>query len=242
MNRQNISYVRGAYPHQSLSYFLAAVDSQQLLVHAVSAINGTPAQNGIGIGHSINRAQWKLWSLGVSDVELTSDIQDGTAVTIFSTTNGEGALFQAKEKFGMIAFDISQAETGSPVYAYTYWNGSSYATLTLKNTPSFAATGKQVILFEPPIDWEAGDGSEGADSSLYSIRVLATTAPSQAVQIDELVICKVLAYREDVMPKACLTLDLSERKLLLQQGEGIIPFFQFASSLNTLEASYQINP
>jgi hypothetical protein len=242
MIRENLSWVKGAYPNQSLNSFLSANTSRQLLVHSASAYNGSAAAGGVGIGHSMNSNLWKVFSLGVADTEVTSSIQSGTAITLFSTTNGEGVLFQAKHKFELVSFVISQAQTGSPVYAYTYWNGSSWASLSLKNTPSFASAEQQSILFDAPIDWEVGDGSEGGDESLYSIRVLATTAPSQAVQIDELKICKVLAYRDEIYPKGVLNLDLSDRKLLLQQGESLIGFFQFPSPLNTLEASYQNNP
>lgn len=242
MNRQNLSSVRGAYPYQSLEPFLTAPTAKQLLVHSLVAVNGSAAASGVGLGHSVNGNGWKVFSLQASDTEVTADIQAGTAITIFPTTNNYGVLFQAKEKFGMVTFNISQAETGSPMYAYTYWNGSSYASLTLRNEPVYSATGQQTILFDPPSDWVTGDGSEGGDNELYSIRVLATTAPSQAVQIDELAICKLLAYREEVPSKASVLIDLDVRKLLLQQGESVIPFFQFPSSLNTLEASYQINP
>lgn len=242
MNRQNIQSFVSKYPTQSLEAFLSAEANKQLLIHSFVAYNGSAASNGLGLAHSVSSSQWKVYSLGASDTEVTSTIQAGNAISVFTTTNNYGVLFQAKEKFGMVTFNISQAETGSPVYAYTYWNGSSYASLALKNTPSYAATGEQTILFDPPLDWTPGDGSEDADSSFYSIRVLATTAPSQAVQIDEMKVCKVLAYREEVLPKATLALDLSERKLLLQQGESILGFFQFSDSSNKLEATYQINP
>lgn len=232
-----------AYTDQSLTVSYSPPSNQQLLVHGVSAYNGTAAENGVGIFHSTNNTHFKLFRLlAGGDVESTSTIQAGTAVSIFNTVNNDGCLFQAKDKFGLITFNVSQVQTGSPVYTYKYWNGSTWVTLTLINTPVYTATGIQSILFNPPIDWVTGDGSEDGDSTLYSVQAISTTAPSQAVQINSLKIGKMLKYAGNLVPDASLNLDFEGEPYLLQAGEAIIPFFSYTSSLNRLEVVYKISP
>lgn len=232
-----------AYPNQGLTVSYSAPSNQQLLVHSATAYNGTAGENSIGLFHSIATPDFKLYKLlAGGDVNFTTEIQAGTAVSIFNTVNNDGCLFQSKEKFNMIAFNISQVQTGSPVYTYKYYNGSTYATLTLLNTPVYTATGVQVIIFNAPIDWAAGDGTEDGDSTLYSIQVISTTAPSQAVQIDSLKIGKMLKYSDNVLPSATVNLNFEDQPYLLQVGETIIPFFSYANASNRLELTYKINP
>lgn len=232
-----------AYPDQGHTISYTPSSTQQLEVHKVSAYNGTAAENSIGIFHSVATPDFKLWKLlAAGDAEFTSTIQAGSAVSIFNTTNNDGCLFQSKEKFNMISFNVSQAQTGSPVYTYKYYNGSGWATLTLLNTPAYSATGIQVIVFNAPIDWVVGDSTEDTDSTLFSIQVISTTAPSQAVQINSLKIGKMLAYSSSVLPSASLEVDFDEESYLLQVGESIIPFFSYTNASNRLEIAYKISP
>jgi len=240
---QRLQLLSSSYSDQGLTLAFPAPTAEQLEVYSVKAVNGLPAENALGLYHTIAAPHFKLYKiLAAGDADFTSIVQAGTAVSIFNTTNNDGCLFQAKEKFNMIAFNISQAETGSPVYAYTYYNGSSYSTLTLLNTPSYTATGIQVLLFEPPVDWAVGDGTEDADSTLYSIRVISTTAPSQAVQINSLRLGRLLAYSDAVAPSGALEVDFDKDPLLLQIGETILPFFSYTDSSNRLELAYKVSP
>lgn len=241
--QQNLQSSSVAYITQGLTVPYSAPSNQQLSVHTIGAYNGIAGANNIGLFHSVSPSQFKLYKLlAAGDADFTTEIQAGTAVSIFNTTNNDGCLFQSKDKFNMIAFNISQAQAGSPVYTYKYFNGSSYVTLNLLNTPSYAATGVQVIVFNAPIDWAVGDGSESADNTLYSIQVISTTAPSQAVQIDSLKIGKMLKYAENVLESASVNIDFGVEPYLLQVGETIIPFFSYSGSSNRLEIAYKINP
>jgi hypothetical protein len=174
-------------------------------------------------------------------LRFTATIQAGSTITAFPTTNNYGLLVQSRNPFSAIAFNISQAETGSPVYTYEYWNGSSWTALVLENTPIYTATGVQALVFQAPIDWVVGDSTEGGNADLYSVRMLATTAPSQAVQFNSLKVLKLLALSE-VADKGSLISDFSESPLLLQTGEAIIPFFSYTSTHNRIDLSYKVNP
>lgn len=230
------------YSVQSLTVPYSAPSDKQLSVNAVTAYNGTAADNGVGIFHSVAKPHFKIWRLlAAGDAEVTTALQAGTATSIFNTTNNDGCLFQAKEKFNMVAVNISQASTGSPVYTYKYWNGA-WTNLTLLNTPDFSTTGVQVLLFNAPTDWVVGDGTETTDDTLYSIQIISTTAPSQAVQVNSVAVCKMLAYADYVQPGGSVYANFDTSPYLLQVGESIIPFFSYANSSNRIDMTYKINP
>lgn len=241
-NLQRIQSSTVGYSVQSLTVPYSAPSNQQLVVYSVNAYNGTAADNALGIYHSVAKPHFKVWQLlAAGDAEVTSTVQGGSAVSIFNTTNNDGCLFQAKEKFNLITFNISQASTGSPVYTFKYWNGA-WTDLTLLNTPDFSTTGVQSILFNPPTDWVVGDGTEATDDTLYSIQIISTTAPSQAVQINSVAICKCLEYAENIGPGGSLYVTFDVSPYLLQVGESIIPFFSYANSANRIDMTYKINP
>lgn len=240
--QQNLQSSTVEYSVQSLTVPYSAPSDRQLSVNSVTAYNGTAADNGLGIFHSIAKPHFKVWRLlAAGDAESTSTIQAGGTVSIFNTTNNDGCLFQAKEKFNMIAVNISQASTGSPAYTYKYWNGS-WSNLTLLNTPDFSTTGVQVLLFNAPADWVVGDGTEVTDDTLYSIQIISTTAPSQAVQINSVAVCKMLKYADYVQPGGSIYINFDTSPYLLQVGESIIPFFSYANSSNRIDMTYKINP
>lgn len=243
MNRQNLLVNRVAYPGQSFDAALAAPSNKQLLITSINAVNGSPAKNDLGIGYTVNSTQWKLYTSQVAVVDVTSTIQSGAVVDLFTTTNGEGFIIQAKDVFGMLAFNLSQAQTGSPVYTYEYWDGSSWQPLQLLASPDYATLGHTQVVFEIPLDWAIGDaGIPQLDDQLYSMRILATTAPATAVQADSMKMAVLLAYREALLSKAELEVNFDTRQFLLQQGEEIIGFFAVADSKNVMEVTYQLNP
>lgn len=230
-----------SYPDMGLTEVLTADDSKQLQVESVSALNGTASPLKVGLFSSIINDHFKVFSLGASDVESTSAIQAGTAISMFTADNNYGTLFQAKEKFNMISFNVSQVETGYPEYTYEYYNGSGWSTLSLLHTPVYLTTGIQAIVFNSPIDWVVGDSTEGGDATLFSIRCLATTAPDQAVQIDSLKLGRMIKYYNSVPAFGSLDVDFESDPYLLQSQESIIPFFSYASASNTISIDYKIN-
>lgn len=242
MIRQGLQLVHLSYPNQSYDEALAAPSNQQLQVHSVLGYNGHTSANDIGLGYTINKAHWKLWSIAASVTEVTSSIQAGTAVTLFGTVNNYGFFAQAKLPLEIISFDISQAQTGAPVYAYEYWNGSAWSALTLKAVPAYTSTGHMTIAFDAPVDWAVGANSLGPDESLYTVRIRATTAPTQAVKVDVLKTGKFICYRESVATKSAVEVNFETRQFLLNQGESIIAFFATAAAKNALEISYQFSP
>ena len=244
MNRQAIQLFEVAYPTVARDAALSSPSSnKQLVLRSLSAYNSTGSAIDIGLGVRHSTSAWKLYQVNASYTDLTSSVQAGSAVSILPTTNNYGFIVQAKDIFGCLSLTISQAETGSPTYSYQYWNGSTWATLNLRNTPVYTATGSIAIAFAPPIDWAQGNGSVVSDLAWgagYCIRVRGTTAPSTAVQITAFAVSHFVAFR-NVGSKAALSLSFSERPLLLEIGEAVQAYFATAANANSVEGSYQVN-
>ena len=99
-----------------------------------------------------------------------------------TTTNNDGHIISDPAQFSAVNYLISQIATGVPVYVYEYWNGASWASLTVGTTPTFTAVGLTQMRFTVPGDWAVGGSGTGVPAGNFNIRVRATTAPSQAVQ------------------------------------------------------------
>lgn len=241
MNRQNLLTHHVGYSVKCTGSVLSPPSNQQLLIHTLHAYNGSGSTVDIGIAKQLDTS-WKLWAIDATTTDVTASVLALSSTSVIGTTNNYGFVAQAKKRFGLMTFDVSQASTGSPVYAYTYWNGSAWTALTLAQTPSYSATGQTQIVFMPPSDWVIGSGVTGADTNKYSIRVLATTAPTQAVKFDSLALGLWLAYRKSIGSTQQLQILFKERPLLMDANESIIPYFSVASSSNSVEVAYQINP
>lgn len=143
------------------------------------------------VGQNFGNSRWELWSriAATPNVDRTATLQAGTATTIFTTTNNDGFLAYGVNPFNKLTLNITQASTGSPVYTYEYWNGSAWTAFTPTASPDYSVVASDTLEFTAPSAWVVGDGTEGGgNNAYYAIRVLATTAPSTAVQINSLVV------------------------------------------------------
>lgn len=166
---QNRLVVIGSSANRHTAYFSTIEDHENF-------------QGTVAVPFLLN-VEWDIWHIGSPNSDQSATLQSGGAVTILPAVNNEGFLLQGSRKFDKVTMTISQAQTGSPVYTYSYWNGSSWQALTLTSTPSYTAVGTTTLQFAIPTDWNVGDGGiTGADATRYSIRVLATTAPVTSVR------------------------------------------------------------
>lgn len=241
MSRQYVQIHETAYPNKSLDAALSASASQQLLIQSVAAVNGTGASADIGIFASVNDSQFKVIAKAASDTDVTATIQAGSAITILPTTNDYGFIVQASRRFNCIAFNVSQAETGSPTYTYAYWDGSTWQSFTPLSSTVYTGT-NDAIVFAAPLDWAVGSDSLVGDDGMYSIRVVGTAAPATAVQIDAIRIGSTLSYREGIGQYGALNMSMDNEPLLLQGGEVVFPYFSTADAGNRLEIAYKVSP
>lgn len=144
------------------------------------------------VGTTFGDARFEVWQriAATPNVDITAAIQAGTSTTIFTLTNNDGIIVYGVNTFNRITFVVSQIETGTPVYTYEYWNGSAWTAMPLTTTPVFTAAATVFAQFTSiPSAWVVGDGTEGGgNNAYYAIRILATTAPTQAVKVTDIIV------------------------------------------------------
>jgi hypothetical protein len=236
-----------AYGTKGKAGVIGGSASKQVAVFNATATNNSGGAINVGICRKFNMmagsgGNFRLWqyvAVGPTYTDVGATVLAGTASTVFTTTNNDGFVFQEKRPFGMLAFTISQAGTGSPVYTYKYWNGASYASLTTLEVPSYAATGDVWVVFQPPSDWVPGGTS--VDSDKYSIFVQATTANGTAVKVNAIWAAELVTLYQAVANNAAVQVSFPDSKpFLLEGGEDFIPYFATASSANTASAFYAL--
>ena len=223
----------------------------QLEVFETKLLNRSGATLNMGICVKMANADWKLYRITAASTpdgtDITSTVQAGTTASIISTTNNDGYLVTSARPFNVIGMNIVQAETGAPTYVYSYYNGSSMSTFTPTDTIVYTSTGNVTMTMFPSIDWVVGTSSGILDSAItpaYSMRLLATAAPSQAVTINSMWVGYALAYGDTVADNAALTYPAvhsanNNAVLTLQGQEGIMPFFSTANALNMASVLYK---
>ncbi len=208
--------------------------SGQLQVHAVGLMNGSAASGLCGVFNSVSTTLFKVYTVQASTVDVTTTIQAGTAISTFPTTNNYGIILSSTTPFQGVAFQVSQASTGTPIYTYEYWNGSAWVALVNENTPVQSTISIQALIFQAPTGW-AIDAN-----NFYSIRLLGATAPSTAVQWNSIKILRLIKMAE-LSPMSVLDVDLNSDPILLQGSETIIPFFAYTSTHNRIDLYFKTN-
>lgn len=191
---------------------------------------------------------WSLYTITAASTpdgaDATSTIQAGSDVNIFTTTNNDGYLVGCKYKFNIIGFNISQAESASPVYTIQYYNGSSYSTLTGIAIPTAYTSGTVLVVFQAPVDWAVGStAAVGGDTTMYNILVRATTAGGQIVKANSMWVCQFIEYLSQLANNTALEFNTpdSNLPLILGGNEQLLPYFGgTANANNAMRAVYSI--
>lgn len=215
---------------------LTAPPGTQLNIHSIAAINGSVTNGAIGLGLTVTANNATVYSL----IAGSASAYNGTA---FTTTIGDGFLVQSKNMpVDMLAFNVSQRDTGAATYTYEYWNGASFVFFTPNKTPTFTQLGETGLVYASMYDWAVGNGGiAGLSNAQYTLRVRSTVAPSQAV-ITSIQPVKLIVYREVVESKQSIDLSFDQDQYLFDSGESVIPYFEVADPQNSLEISWQNNP
>lgn len=241
-NRRNLDVLQSGYNIKGGINFPLSPANQQVQLHSYAVNNANVVACDVGLGVAYGNYAWKLYSL-VSGVaaDLTSSVQSNVASQIFTLVNDDGYMVSCQHPFGYLYLEVGQASTGSPVYSYDYFNGSVWSTLTPLQTPVYSSSGSVFLAFNPPVDWVAGDGGYTADS-LYSIRVLASTAPTQVVNLSGMAVSKWLYYQTSLAANSRLQVTFDPHPVLLENAEALSPYFSLSYVQNSIEASYQVAP
>ena len=235
MSRQRLISKRLGYASTDAANVLTAPSSVQLELLTYGLINASALMQNLGLGISFSSSSSSIFS-------LVSGALANFSNTLFTTSANDGFIIQSSSPCDLLALKISQAQAGSPIYEYSYWNGSSWTVFVPQVVPSSYAVGMQHILFPPSYLWVKGGNYAGLDSNKFSLRVRATTAPSQAVQVSAYKICKLITYRESVEAAQSVEANFMDSQYLLEQGEGLYPYFSIPSINNAVELVYRLNP
>ena len=137
MSASTPSYIRVGFSGLGSDEILTAPLTpvpQSIVVYQTDIANNSGSAAAMGYGYKVLDADYKVgqWddSAGTSFIDDTTDAQDaGTDdVALFTTTNNDGFVVSASKKFDLVNLVVSTAEAGSPVYEYTYYNGTAWTT------------------------------------------------------------------------------------------------------------------
>lgn len=226
-----------AYPQKGKDAALVAPAGLQLGVFSVRAENNSGGASHIGVVRKFADQSMKLFSFDGTDYEQIA-LPVGPAQGLIPAVNGNGFVLQSKIPSGLIGLSISQADGTGATYVYQYWDGDSWETLTTLETIDFENTGDSVVAFQPPLDWAPG-GHADLDPAMYSIRVVATTAGADAVEIDEIWAGQLLELFQDVANHGALEVEFyADRPFIMEGNEGIMPYFSNEHAANGVRIAY----
>lgn len=173
-------------------------------------------QGGAGLGNGPFKARYR-WKqvlarrakpLGLhvahwpSQTDLTADAQDAglNDVPLTTLVNNEGHTVGAEGPFAEVIYAVTTVQSGgTPVYEYTYWNGTAWIVFTPDILPDFATLGVTRLQFSFPTTNWLPDGSDR-----YTIRLRATTAPTAFAPLASTVAVydSVVAARSNPSPES----------------------------------------
>lgn len=235
------------YSTQSTSAALSPGTGKQIHLYQAKVHNRSGGAIDLGLFKRLATAAWKFFTVVAADTpdatDATTAIQAGSSTALSTLVDNSGFLIQAKQRFNLIGLVVGTAESGgSPVYALSYYNGSTYATVASVASIAFSS-GTKAIVFFPPVDWVVGTtAAVGGDSDKYSIQCIATTAASStAPAATSLWVGQCLDFTEGVADNGSLsTLMPAGTPLMLEGNEGIQPYFGTANAINVVNLIYQV--
>jgi hypothetical protein len=220
--------------------------NQQLEILKVKAANESGSASNVGIGRSIAKKDFKFYRIIDSNspkgVDVSSTIQNDGSVNIFTTSNNDGFSVGCVRKFSNIVLTVTQGNTGAPTYVYRYYNGSSLAVLTGITLPTSYTVGDVFLVFNPPNNWaRGGPAGFGLDPEMYHLVVTASTAPSQSVISNGVTVLSMFQIKKALPDKQEVEVDFTATGgLILQNGEGIVPYFSSSNADNNVQVIYRI--
>tara|TARA_Y100000310_G_scaffold225116_1_gene227130 strand:- start:9028 stop:9801 length:774 start_codon:yes stop_codon:yes gene_type:complete len=246
-----IKDINSKYAEKSKTALVSPASGTTLAISEIEVQNRSGSSINLGWGRLLANAGWKAGQWDDSEASAkyeddTTDAQESTAndFALTTTTNNDGFVVQALQRFHVVGITQgSTTEAGSPVYEYTYWDGSSWTALTLIDTPDFTSAADTYLSFHAPVDWaKGGDTNDNIDTDKYAIRVRATTAPSTAPLGTILWVVRLLQFEEAVPDNNSIIWSETGARgqSVLEGGEGIIPYFGTANASNGVVSRYRV--
>lgn len=220
---------------------LSVSSNKQMALFNLRAINRTGSDCNVALMRKFGAHGYKVFTkVATAYTDVTSALQAGTSTQVVNTTNSDGFIIQAVRPFHFFGLTVANTATGG-TYTFEYHNGTAWTTLTtLENFTNFNSTGDVFVAFLAPMDWAPGDASAtGINQSMYAIRVLHTTAPADAGNINAVWVAEFLEFMEGVADNSGVqALFDGARPFILDAGESILPYFSTAAAGNVFAAFY----
>ena len=133
-------------------------------------------------------------------IDDTTDAQSAAEsdFNLATATAKDGFWISSNQKFSKIVFTMAEQMAGTPVAAWTYWNGSAWTALTVAGITWTAAEADRTGTFTPPDAWALFEEFDGVDSNgdtsagslfgNYVVRCSFTTAPTAAKDCDKIAV------------------------------------------------------
>lgn len=234
-----------SYAEAGKSALVSPASGQQLKIYAVELKNRAGANQDMGVGRLlVAENDYQIGTVSDADTPDYTDQTDafaaGGPVAVFTTTANDGFLVQARNPFHMIGLTVSQAQTGAPVYALEYFNGTAFTALPMIATPSLTSTGDKLYVFGAPHDWATGGpAGVGVTSGMYAVRIRATTAGGQDVEATAAWVAELLAFQGDIPQNGSFVYSVPyEAAQLLEAEQALIPYFGVPAAGNLVTARY----
>lgn len=227
---QSIIKRLSSYAEISKTAMVTTESGKALIMYHMRAMNRSTGANNVGIMKKLSLTSAKFFTYTAVGTVYAEVSPSAASLTLFTTTNNDGFVVGHKNRFGLVGMTISQAQAGATI-AYQYWNGSAWTTLPTEKTMVVSATADTYVAFLAPIDWARG--GTGLDSNYFYIRIRATTAGTPAALASALWMADFLDYYTNVADQTGVELEFDiEKPLLLEAGEGLMPYFSTAHANN----------
>ncbi|GEM_PF-6276407 len=213
--------------------------------------NSSGANASCGWGIQLPNAEWKagqwLANISASYSDKTANIQAAVAnsLPIATTTNNDGYVIQARQKFNIVNLIIGTAQNDAGTPEYTYWNGSAWSVLATEAVPTVTSTGTVTLVFLSPSDWTQTASTDsvvttvGLDSGMYAIRVRYTTHPSvTAGVLSGLNIVKLYDFYE-LVPDGNSIIFQAQGEIRIPGRASIVPYCSTADTKNWCDIEYR---
>ena len=148
------------------------------------------------------------------------------------------------KKFNSIVFNVTQAQTGSPVYVYEYYDGSSMVALTPEQVPDYSTTGETLLGFIVPPDWQLGttvavnDNVATDTSDKHCLVGKATTAPTQAVIADSVHLLRWGKIARGLADGKFIGFE-PQQPIALERNESMLCWMSVTNPLNSCNVYYR---
>lgn len=169
---------------------------------------------GVALVALLNDREWVFGQVTAAGV-FTADTPDAQSAAtndaaLETTTQNDGCLIGATLPFGAVSLDVTTAGSGTaPTHVLEYWDGAAWTGIgvngVLVDVPRALdwAAGEQIVLFDPPADWQKGGTGTNVPQDKYNIRIRRTNAvQSTAALARRVYVGFVLASEDAISPNA----------------------------------------